>query len=363
MTELTEISELEVKRKDFFNFSSIQMLRAIAAIAVGIAHLHTIESKLGGKIIFGDWALNGFFGVDLFFAISGFVMVYITQNFNKPKPNIIQFWGLRLFRIYPLWWLICGLVYIVYIYRPDLVFANTINNPNIIKSFLLIPQASLPLHAVGWTLIHELYFYIVFGIFLLFPRKYLPILLSIWGLVTIGIAISFYGQINNPFLLIILSPLNIEFISGAFAGLLFFQKIKINARFLIITAIIWLVINTFLNMPNPNEAFSNYIIRSFSYSIPCAALILGMVMAEKNYYNAPIPMVSLGNWSFSFYLLHVLVFSAIGKIGARFANDGIFDNIILSLLAMAVTAFSSFITYKFFEKPIINFSHKLFGRA
>lgn len=360
---LYEINSNEaINSKNPKSLLSIQMLRAIAVLSVGFAHLHSVESKMGGQIIFGDWALNGFLGVDLFFAISGFIMVFITQNQTYNIKNIHKFIGLRLFRIYPLWWLICGIVFAIYIIRPDLVYQNTISKPDILKSFLLIPQQSLPLHAIGWTLVNELYFYLVFSIFLLFKRKYLPILLALWGLITVFFAMFFLQSQNNPFVLMALSPLNLEFIFGAITGLAYFKKFKINSKILISICVIWLIILSANNMPNPAENFNSQTFRALNYSIPCALLILGLIHAEKNNFIPPKFLVFIGNISYSFYLIHVLVFSAVGRIAARFSNEGIFDNIIFSIIAILLTIISSYLLYVFFEKPIISLSHKIFAK-
>lgn len=357
-----ELDNIDKIKKVNNNLDSIQMLRGIAALLVAFAHLHSVESKMGGSIIFGDWALNGFFGVDLFFVISGFIMVFISHNKKYSLKTIHNFIGLRLFRIYPLWWLVCGAVFIIYIIRPDLVYQNTINQPNILKSFLLLPQESLPLHAIGWTLINELYFYFVFSVFLLFKRKYLPYLLFIWGIISYVFAMFFYETERHPVILLILSPMNLEFIFGAFAALFYLEKINLNSKLLISIALVALFLISANNMPNPNENFNSQLYRALFYSIPCALLLLGLVNAEKNNFNPPHFLVFIGNISYSFYLIHVLIFSAIGRIAARFSSDGIIDNLFFSIIAIAITIFVSYISYRFFEKPIISFSHSLFNK-
>lgn len=60
---------------------SIQMLRGIAVLAVVAFHLLPIEHKYsGGDRLLPELLFLGQFGVDLFFVISGFVMVVVTQG-------------------------------------------------------------------------------------------------------------------------------------------------------------------------------------------------------------------------------------------------------------------------------------------
>ena len=80
--------------------SNLQYLRAFAAI--NVVYLHVL---IGGNSydrsstmfpILGEWGANG---VDIFFVISGFVMIY--SQINNPK-TIVNFYKSRLLRIVPI---------------------------------------------------------------------------------------------------------------------------------------------------------------------------------------------------------------------------------------------------------------------
>ena len=73
----------------------------------------------------------------------------------------------RLKRIYPIYWVVSLLVLAVFLVRPEFVNSHSAHPPDVLASFLLLPQAGLPLLAVGWTLTYEMYFYILFGLALL----------------------------------------------------------------------------------------------------------------------------------------------------------------------------------------------------
>ena len=49
------------------------------------------------------------------------------------------------------------------------------------KAFLLIPQKPTPLVAQGWTLVHELYFYLIFALLLRVRQSWVPAALLTWG--------------------------------------------------------------------------------------------------------------------------------------------------------------------------------------
>ncbi len=66
----------------------------------------------------------------------------------------------------------------VYLVRPEFVNSNQGNQVNVIASYLLLPQRLLPLLAVGWSLIHEMYFYLGFAVLTARPERLLPTLLA-----------------------------------------------------------------------------------------------------------------------------------------------------------------------------------------
>ncbi len=65
---------------------SIQILRAVAALGVLLHHTaHEVSAKTGVNVPFGEFVV-GAGGVDLFFVISGFVMVYASERlFAQPE--------------------------------------------------------------------------------------------------------------------------------------------------------------------------------------------------------------------------------------------------------------------------------------
>ena len=85
--------------------ASIQILRAAAAMGVVFAHLTELyRAVFNAKDAVWDFHY-GNFGVDLFFVISGFVMVYASEAlFGQPGASR-KFVIRRLIRIVPLYWI------------------------------------------------------------------------------------------------------------------------------------------------------------------------------------------------------------------------------------------------------------------
>src|SRR3954468_7709924 len=79
----------------FNKVECIQYLRAIAVIVVVAWHTGQTHTTLGQS------------GVDLFFVISGFIMMYITEQDTDP----VSFMKSRLLRIVPMYWLMTAVAF------------------------------------------------------------------------------------------------------------------------------------------------------------------------------------------------------------------------------------------------------------
>src|SRR5690606_35064881 len=104
----------------------------------------------------------GDFGVDLFFVISGFIMVHVSRNqFARPGAPL-DFVRRRLVRIVPLYWTMTTLMVAVVLLLPQSVDTATADPRQWIASYLFIPfeRASdgmmRPVLGLGWSLNYEM---------------------------------------------------------------------------------------------------------------------------------------------------------------------------------------------------------------
>ena len=148
---------------------SIQLLRFLAALGVLIAHAELLSYHLGQflgvNLARVPLALKGGVGVDLFFAISGFVMVHSSRRLYGAPGGRGTFATRRLVRIVPLYWLgtLVALAWTLHFGpRPD--------TASIVQSFAFIPFRSdagsgrvAPVLETGWTLNYEMLFYLLFA--------------------------------------------------------------------------------------------------------------------------------------------------------------------------------------------------------
>lgn len=331
---------------------NIQALRGVAALLVLASHILIIDRKYSGDPVMPDALGFGLVGVDLFFVISGFIMVYITASARDAAPaKISEFLFARIARIYPIYWVISAALLAIYLTRPELVFTATELPPNVLKSFLLFPDAQYPLLEVGWTLIHEMGFYVLFAVLLFLPHRLRLLGLLIWaGLIVAGRLLDL--EQLGPLSAVLLHPLSFEFIAGGLAAYLYLSgRVKWGGAF-IGAALMWFALSIFM-IDNFALTFYHNWARVAIYTVPACLLILGLTTMEKSGRRLPKWSITLGDWSYSLYLTHILTLSVIGRIWAKFARPGAVDNIVMAVL-MVITAISvAGLTYILIEKPVI----------
>jgi peptidoglycan/LPS O-acetylase OafA/YrhL len=343
---------------------SIQALRGIAVLAVVAFHAMTVEHRYGG----GDQLLPGLLqfgqsGVDLFFVISGFVMVTVTRGRFAGRGETGRFlWG-RFSRIYPTYWFYYCLTAAVFLVRPGWVNATQGHQVDLLASFLLFPGIHLPLVMVAWSLIHELWFYLAFAVLLQLHERMLPPMLLLWAAIVI-LANTLQPPLRTPgAAYIALHPFTLEFISGALAALLLYRRSAPlqGWRTVLIPALIILPPGIAL-VHHFNIVNSMGLLRAATLGSLYGLLVYTAARLETfTGLQPPGVLVFFGNISYTLYLSHILVLSAIGRLwrGASPAPASLVDNaIVLPTMLLAVTG-CGWLAYRLVERPALAFSHRL----
>ena len=301
---------------------SIQVLRFFAAFSVMMVHLPVFE--------FGIW------GVDIFFVISGFIMMYVTENNEK------FFLLKRIFRIVPLYWILTLGVFALAIFVPDVLNNTTANIVHLIKSLFFIPfdkngTGHFPILFLGWTLNFEVIFYFLFSLSLVFFKENRMIACSIFIIIFLV-----FNKIFSEKNFIFETYANDIFIEFIFGMMLFTiwkkykNKISTNLSNHFICLAILLVSIFILNYYN----FS----RSVSYGLP--SLILAVYfLFFLNHLKFPKILVSLGDASYCIYLLHPYVIQFFYKILEINEYDIIIE-LVFTLIISVIVFIVSLLIYK-----------------
>jgi len=306
---------------------SVQVLRFFAAFSVMMVHLPIFG--------FGIW------GVDIFFVISGFIMMYVTEN--NEKNFLIK----RVFRIVPLYWILTTGVFLIAYIKPEFLNNTTADLEHYIKSLLFIPfdkngTGHFPILFLGWTLNFEVIFYVLFGIALAFSKKNRFICCSflIFSFYLINLGLSdknfiFKTYANNMFF---------EFIFGMVAYLIWkkMHHLSINN----FTNAIFLLLLIFSFLIFRNFEFSRFL----SYGVPSFLLLIYFLFFLNNI-KFPRIFIRLGDSSYCIYLIHPYIIQFFYKI-YDVSNFNLVIELIFTILIVICVFFISIVIYNLVELPI-----------
>lgn len=312
----------------------IQYLRALAALAVVVFHA---AEKTGGSFAIGAA------GVDVFFVISGFIMWVITAR--RPVTPA-QFLADRAVRIVPIYWLATlamvagGLVGLF----PNLKLTIA----HVMASLFFIPMRSpssgeiWPVLVQGWTLNYEMFFYAVFALALLLPRRrQLPAVAIAMGGLTLAGALL---PSDNALAATYMRPIILEFVAGMMLGQLWLSGRVPGA--VIGGAMVVLSLSGFAAIAIFRLPFDEWTCGPLG-----AMLVLGTVSLEKGGLVRPMAVPRLlGDASYSIYLWHTFAISVVAKLCERLAVSPLTTLVIASIVGVA----GGIVAYRLLEQPLLN---------
>ena len=333
----------------------VQYLRAIAALLV--AYFHSTIQLPSLTPLFHQYllaSLNLPTGVDIFFVISGFIMLVTSQR-TLPKQFMVR----RLIRIVPLYWALTILVAILLTWRPSLFRTTVVTLPFLLQSLAFIPYANpgqggeaKPILVPGWSLNFEMFFYVIFAVTLLVPLRR--------RVLVCGILFALLTVIHQHLL-----------VAGANIAVEFLTDSRIF-EFWFGMAIGHLYLNDALRLPRPawlaltafgfiailarqvHPADSDWDNVLFTM-VPAACIVLGVVGLERNFglRKLAFPLL-LGDASYSIYLSHIpllglarFVWTQAGLSAGTLANA-----IGFGMFSMLLVVLGSLVIYNWFERPI-----------
>jgi peptidoglycan/LPS O-acetylase OafA/YrhL len=333
---------------------SIQYLRGIAALLVVLSHIAWKNIQAGGSTMHW-WHEAGTFGVDIFFIISGYIMVYITQNMHQKPHNIRIFLKKRFIRIIPLYWFYTLIALAIFMLMPERVNSAG-GGTDILKSFFLLPLASSEnyLVGVGWTLHYEFIFYIFFSIGLLFSRTLgniivvstilFLVLYSIFGSME-GMGYIFYSFFNDIF---------IEFALGIFLYFLLLKIKRVHWLFSISSLAIGIFLFYYLHAGGTLTGVHHIDTGSSAFLI-CFGVISLEYLWKKREFKL---LTKLGDASYSIYLLHPFILVAVVIVSNKLANIIPLSESVLILIMLIVSLGGGYISHIFIEKNLIKWTKK-----
>ncbi len=295
---------------------SIQYIRALGALIVVVWHTGWSRSFLGQS------------GVDLFFVVSGFVMMLVSGRENSPARFMLA----RLLRVVPLYWAVT--LGVAAILRPSAA--------ELVQSLLFLPVGAFPVVIQGWSLNLEMSYYALFALSLLAPPRWRLAALA----VAIGAMCGVLPLVAAPGGMVAAwaNPMAVEFLAGA--GLFaLWQRGLVPAG---VSA--WAVGVVGAAVLLGTHALGGGLLgwpRVALWGLPAVAIVAAGLGIERAGQLPRLTLVgALGEASYAIYLTHLAVLWVIGPVLVSLWAP------VAVAIAVVVTCVVGWAVHRAFERPM-----------
>lgn len=353
-------------------YPQLDGLRAVAVLAVFVSHW--VPLNIVKKIGFGFW------GVNLFFVLSGFLITEILLREigkNKPAWQLLKsFFYKRILRIFPIYYLVIIFAFVLNLDNSRdfslYTFTYTLNFYNAFTGNIGLYLSHM------WSLCVEEQFYLIWPFLLIFikPKFHLHLILAtILGAILLRYLLyytefpnySIYNYRSMP------ASMDALGLGGLMAYLKIFKpallKTILNYSFITIIAMVAYLLIVFTNNQYStilNETFLRTLVSIFSFFIIANALT-----GYKNWVGTFLEskwMQFLGRISYGLYLYHLIISTFLISALEAFIKESILPylpdifNYNIYILSAPVyfllTVITATISFYLIEKPFLKLKEK-----
>ena len=354
--------------------SQLDGIRGLAMFLVLIWHYFCCQvNPATGSVL--DFCVRALFytwtGVDLFFVLSGVLIAGILLDHRKSSNYFQVFYLRRVCRIFPLYYLVLGLFicFSATAMSTSPAFEWLFDKPMPIWSYATFTQNFFMGHrgylgaqwlGVTWSVAVEEQFYIFVPLLIyLLPRRILFCVLMAGVL-----AAPLLRQLYPPLHAYVITPFRADdLLSGACLALLvrsrsFVEAVKQHHRSLLVLllllaagagALTWW--HTRLTALIPfwfAGLYTVFVLIAFADTQP----LIGQVLRFQ-------PLVWFGQRSYAFYMFHEIVDGLChGLIRHATREMRTLSDVGVTLLALVISLLLAELSYRFFEGPILRYSHR-----
>ncbi|MCO8312599.1 acyltransferase family protein [Pseudomonas mandelii] len=325
--------------------NELDLLRFLAAFAVVIFH-YAFRGYARGDMstmpypLLAEPAKYGYLGVELFFMISGFVIL-MTASSNNLKVFFIS----RVVRLYPAFLVCCTLTFLITLaigqprYTAD--FYQYIVNMTLLSDLMGVPS----IDGVYWSLFVEIKFYLMISILLGLKKiEKIETYLVLWLLISAIVEAFTFEKIRS----ILITDYSAYFIAGATFYIIWAKGFTKTRVFLLAgalalacyTAIVWAA------------SIETKYATEFNPLIICGVIILFfmtffLIATNKTAAIGNLNWTTLGALTYPLYLLHQMIGFMIFNLAYPMVNPHI-----LLWGTTALMIWASYIIHKRIEVPM-----------
>ena len=322
----------------------IQVARAAAALSIVYFHSWVALVRFPKETAFPLPILPtyGWLAVDLFFGVSGFVICLVV---SRPTFNVLSFLTKRVFRLYPLWLAtLTAFSVLALVWRAP---KETETLGYFLYSATLLPTQLFPLYDIGWSLQHEMVFYLLAAIIV--PLS------GLYGLV-VFLAVSTIAchSIELPWYFGHLAAYHCEFLAGVLAFIARPKLVRFGfwLPFAIGSAILSICV-------------AEWGVALWGGHQYVAVALFFLILGFANIQDTPSRWLRstnlIGDASYSIYLIHPLVFLTASAIVSK-APFPVWSEEPIRVACFVLILFLSFTSWEYFERPVIGLGNRLAAR-
>lgn len=355
------VNDIEGSRRHFHTFDA---LRFFAVFKVFLQHM-----PIAAFPWFNYLKLGGYVGVYFFFVLSGFLITYIicSEKQRTGSIDLRNFFARRVLRIWPLFYLVVALCYILppVLSSMGMSLTGVGYEPQPAWSFLFLENYKMimtgelpnvfPL-AVTWSLCIEEHFYIVWGLLLyIVPLRHLPKVIGISLLMGICARIIFLQNGLDPSDILTLIDL---FAFGAIPAWLLIKHEQatvkwvaniprwIQAAYIPVLLIMVLVVSQHWDPVINATLFGCLFSFLLVLILPKQAFIK---VSDKNIFSR------LGIYTYGIYLYHIFIIIACRKLFEKLSLslDEPMPAVSFVIICLVLTLCCSYLSYRYFEQPFL----------
>lgn len=341
------------------HIKGLDTLRAIAATVVMLGHIDLFTGRMGYDASF--FFPNGHLGVVLFFSLSGFLitLLLLVEKQKNDDINLKFFYLRRIFRVWPLYFLIILISFLVSDFEPQwltVLLCLTIF-PNIAHTLRMgwAPSPQI------WSIGVEEQFYIVLPLLVKkIKERYVPhIILGFflfWSILPHGLLFLANRFYQDPDFMSLVNKFffGAKYNCMAFGGLTAYIFWKHHNKLKSIfenKLILWIsLLSPFLLWFF--DFTLNYFMDEF-YGVLFSIVIVA-IASNQNLINSEFKLTRfLGKISYGIYMYHWIVLLILTEY--KIVNFGSYwmDSIVLYSTTILATIGISYLSYRYFEKPFL----------
>jgi exopolysaccharide production protein ExoZ len=317
----------------------IQTARAIAALSIVYFHSWVSITRFPKDTAYQipGLATYGWFAVDLFFAISGYVICLVVSREGFSVPSFLI---KRVFRLYPLWLLIMTVFAVTAWFWRGLEPRESLDF--FLYSATLLPTFEYPFYNVGWSLQHEIAFYLIVAAIV--PSVGLRGLMAFLLASTLAVHL-----IDLPWYLAYLARYHGEFLAGVVAFMAHGRMARFGFWWPGIIGVMLLVLFGYFDMAlTPIGLF--FVITAFA----------NLTLSEQARWRKLATM--LGDASYSIYLIHPMVFFTASSLVSKFPHAPLWVQEPIRFVCIGTAITLSLLSWRYFETPMIRFGNQVAGK-